>query len=32
VPATRTAYAILKVRQQVEAGAQIPLGIAAAGR
>ena len=32
VPATRTAYAILKLRQQVEAGAQTPLGIAAAGR
>jgi len=32
VPATRTAYAILKLRQQVEAGAQSPLGIAAARR
>jgi ketopantoate reductase len=32
VPATRTAYAILKLRQQVEAGAENPLGIAASGR
>ncbi len=32
VPAMRTAYAILKLRQRVEAGAQKPLGIAARGR
>jgi 2-dehydropantoate 2-reductase len=32
VPATRTAYAILKLRQQVEGGAQNPVGIAAVGR
>jgi 2-dehydropantoate 2-reductase len=32
VPATRTAYAILKLRQQVEAGAENRVGIAAGGR
>jgi 2-dehydropantoate 2-reductase len=32
VPATRAAYAILKLRQQVEAGAENRVGLAASGR
>jgi 2-dehydropantoate 2-reductase len=32
VPATRTAYAILKLRQQVEAGIENPVGVAAGRR
>src|SRR5207302_3880508 len=32
IPATRTAYAILKLREKVEAGAPNPLGIAVGGR
>jgi 2-dehydropantoate 2-reductase len=32
VPASRTAYAILKLREQLEAGAETPLGITAGGR
>jgi 2-dehydropantoate 2-reductase len=32
VPATRTCYAILKLRQELEAGSQKSLGVAAGGR
>jgi 2-dehydropantoate 2-reductase len=32
VPVSRAAYAILKLRQQTEAGMQIPLGVAAGRR
>jgi 2-dehydropantoate 2-reductase len=32
VPASRTAYAILKLREQLDAGAETPLGITAGGR
>jgi 2-dehydropantoate 2-reductase len=32
VPASRTAYSILKLRERLEAGAETPLGITASGR
>jgi hypothetical protein len=32
MPVTRTAYAILKLREQLEAGTQDRLGVAVAGR